>query len=84
MTSRKPARIGITDPAAGGVRDLVVDYDPVPFCQGTICALPPAACVCSRPIPMVCMASRTGADPAGRKCLSQSNPDLFQGRRRTR
>jgi hypothetical protein len=42
-------RMVITDPAAGGlsfgrcqqvsVRDLVLDYDPVPFCQGTIRAV---------------------------------------------
>ncbi len=42
-------KIVITDPAAGGfsfvlcqnvrVADLVVDYDPVPFCQGTIRAV---------------------------------------------
>ena len=42
----KSTRIVITDPASGGfgfgvcqdvsVRDLVLDYDPVPFCQGTI------------------------------------------------
>lgn len=45
----KDTKIVITDPAAGGfsftlcqkvgVADLVVDYDPVPFCQGTIRAV---------------------------------------------
>lgn len=47
--SGKTTKIVITDPAAGGfsfvscqnvrVADLVVDYDPVPFCQGTIRAV---------------------------------------------
>jgi hypothetical protein len=45
----KSTRIIITDPASGGfgfgrcqrvsVRDLLLDYDPVPFCQGTIRAV---------------------------------------------
>ena len=45
----KDTKIVIADPAAGGfafglcqkvrVADLVVDYDPVPFCQGTIRAV---------------------------------------------
>jgi hypothetical protein len=45
----KATKIVITDPAAGGflfglcrqvsVRDLTVDYDPLPFCQGTIRAM---------------------------------------------
>jgi len=45
----KPTKIVITDPAAGGfsvglservvLRDLTIDYDPVPFCQGIIQAV---------------------------------------------
>jgi hypothetical protein len=45
----KSTKIIITDPASGGfafglcqqvtIRDLVLDYDPVPFCQGTIRAV---------------------------------------------
>jgi hypothetical protein len=45
----KATKIVITDPAAGGfsvgfgrqvtLRDFVIDYDPVPFCQGTIRAV---------------------------------------------
>jgi len=45
----RSTQIVITDPAAGGfsiglgqqvtVRDLTVDYDPLPFCQGTIRAV---------------------------------------------
>ncbi len=45
----KETKIVITDPAAGGfflvlckkvlLSDLVMDYDPVPFCQGTIRAV---------------------------------------------